>query len=159
MTHYYTGFPSGSESKEPACNVGDPGSIPGLGRSPGEGNGNPLQYSCLKNPMDSRAWQNTVHGVTKRRTWLSNFTFIIIHPGMWRECWIISWETLVLISAQIIFDCTTSLGLNLPSYEVKSLDEVTQNFPWGASIPLVNEQNTLVVTLGVTSSRDGTCFL
>ena len=65
MTHYYTGFPSGSESKEPACNVGDPGSIPGLGRSPGEGNGNPLQYSCLGNPMDRGAWQATVHGVAE----------------------------------------------------------------------------------------------
>ena len=50
------GFPGGSEGKVSACNVGDPGSIPGLGRSPGEGNGNPLQYSCLENPMDRRAW-------------------------------------------------------------------------------------------------------
>ena len=47
----YWGFPSGSEDKASACNAGDPGSIPGLGRSPGEGNGNPLQYSCLENPM------------------------------------------------------------------------------------------------------------
>ena len=45
-------FPGGSDGKASACNAGDPGSIPGLGRSPGEGNGNPLQYSCLKNPMD-----------------------------------------------------------------------------------------------------------
>ena len=134
MTHYHTGFPSGSEGKEPACNVGYPRSIPGLGRSPREGNGNPLQYSCLKNPMDSGAWQATIHGVTKSRTWMNNFTFIIIHPGRWKECWIISWETLVLISGQIIFDCTTSLKLNLPSDEVKSLDEATQKFPWGASI-------------------------
>ena len=50
------GFPGGSDSKETACNVGDLGSIPGLGRSPGEGNGNPLQYSCLENPMEGRAW-------------------------------------------------------------------------------------------------------
>ena len=49
-------FPGGSEVKAPASNVGDPGSIPGLGRSPGEGNGNPLQYSCLENPMDEGAW-------------------------------------------------------------------------------------------------------
>ena len=46
------GFPGGSDDKAPACNAGDPGLIPGLGRSPGEGNGNPLQYSCLENPMD-----------------------------------------------------------------------------------------------------------
>ena len=48
-----------------ACNAGDLGLIPGLGRSPGEGNGNPLQYSCLENPMDREAWQATVHGVTE----------------------------------------------------------------------------------------------
>ena len=53
------GFPSGSDSKESACSVGDPGSVPGLGRSPGEGNGNPLQYSCLENPMNREAWQAT----------------------------------------------------------------------------------------------------
>ena len=51
--------------KESACNAGDPGSIPGSGRFPGEGNGNPLQYSCLKNSVDRGAWQATVHGVTK----------------------------------------------------------------------------------------------
>ena len=50
------GFPGGSEVKVSASNVGDPGSIPGLGRSPGEGNGHPLQYSCLENPMDGEAW-------------------------------------------------------------------------------------------------------
>ena len=53
------GFLSGSDSKESACSVGDPGSVPGLGRSPGEGNGNPLQYSCLENPMNREAWQAT----------------------------------------------------------------------------------------------------
>ena len=50
------GFPGGSDGKVPVCNSGDLGSIPGLGRSPGEGNGNPLQYSCLENPMDKGAW-------------------------------------------------------------------------------------------------------
>ena len=55
--------------------MGDPGSIPGLERSPGEGNGNPLQYSCLENPMDGGAWWATVHGVAKSRTQLSDFTF------------------------------------------------------------------------------------
>ena len=49
-------FPGGSDGKASACNAGDPGSIPGLRRSPGEGNGNPLQYSCLENPMDGGAW-------------------------------------------------------------------------------------------------------
>ena len=51
-----TGFPGGSDGKASACNVGDPGSNPGSGRSPGEGNGNPCQYSCLENPMDRGAW-------------------------------------------------------------------------------------------------------
>ena len=53
--------------KESACNSGDLGLIPGLGGSPGEGNGNPLQYSCLENPMDRGAWQATVYGVTRVR--------------------------------------------------------------------------------------------
>ena len=59
------GFPMGSDSKESACRVGGPGSILGLGRSPGEGNGNPFQYSCLENPMDRGDWQATVPGVTE----------------------------------------------------------------------------------------------
>ena len=54
-----TGFPSGSDSKVSACNLGDLGLIPESGRSPGEGNGKPLQYSCLENPMDGGAWQAT----------------------------------------------------------------------------------------------------
>ena len=69
------GFPGGSEVKESASNAGDLGSIPGSGRSPGEGNGNPLQYSCLENPMDGVAWWATVHGVAKSRTRLSDLTF------------------------------------------------------------------------------------
>ena len=59
------GFPGGSDSKESACNVGDLGSIPGSERSPAEGNGYPLQYSGLENPMNRGAWWDTVHGVTK----------------------------------------------------------------------------------------------
>ena len=66
------GFPGGSDSKESACNAGDWSSIPALERSTGEENGNPLQYSCLENPVDREAWQATVHGVTKCRTRLSN---------------------------------------------------------------------------------------
>ena len=68
------GLPWWSEGKASAFNAGDPGSIPGWGRSPGEGNGNPLQYSCLENPMDGEAWWATVHGVTKSRTRLSDLT-------------------------------------------------------------------------------------
>ena len=69
-------FPGCSEDKASACHVGDPGLIPGLGRSPGEGNGNPLQYSCLENPMDKEAWRATVHRVTKSQTQLSKFTLL-----------------------------------------------------------------------------------
>jgi len=58
--------------KESACNVGDLGSIPGSGKSPGEGNGNPLQYSYLENPMDRTAWWATIHGVAKSQTELSD---------------------------------------------------------------------------------------
>ena len=65
-------FPSGSAGKESACNAGDIGLIPGLGRSPGEENGNPLQYSCLGNSMDGGSWRATVYGVTKSQTKFSN---------------------------------------------------------------------------------------
>ena len=68
-------FFSGSEVKASACNAGDLGSIPGSGRSRGEGNGNSFQCSCLENPMDGGAWWATVHRVAKSRTWLSDFTF------------------------------------------------------------------------------------
>ena len=58
-------FPGGSDGKESACQAGDPGLIPRLGRLPGEGNGYPLQYSCLENPADRGAWQTTVYGICK----------------------------------------------------------------------------------------------
>ena len=68
-------FPGGSDDKASACNAGDPGLILWSGRSPGEGNDNSFQYSCLENPMEGGAWQATVHGVTKSWTRLSDFTF------------------------------------------------------------------------------------
>ena len=64
----YIGFSGGSDSKKFACNAGDMGSILGSGRFPGEGNGNPLQYSCLENSMDRGTWWTVVHGVTKSQT-------------------------------------------------------------------------------------------
>ena len=79
-TSVFLGFPGDSDGKESACNVGDPGSICGLGKSPGEGNGNPLQYSCLENPVDRAAWQATVHGVEKSWTRLSDFTSLHFLP-------------------------------------------------------------------------------
>ena len=73
------GFPGGSEVKASARNARGLGSIPGSGRSTGEGNGNPLQYSCLENPMDGGTWWAIVHGVAKSRTRLSDFTFTFFH--------------------------------------------------------------------------------
>ena len=67
-------FPGGPDGKVSAYKAGDPGLIPGLGRSPGGGHGNPLQYSCLGNPIDRGAWQATVHGVIESQTCLSNYT-------------------------------------------------------------------------------------
>ena len=69
---FSTGFPGVSAVKNPPASTGDSGSTPGLGRSPGEGNGNPLWYYCLENSMDRGAWWATVHRVTKDRTWLSD---------------------------------------------------------------------------------------
>ena len=89
------GFPGGSEVKASAYDEGNLGSIPGSGRSPGEGNGNPFQYSCLENPMDRGAWWATVHGVAKSlvgyspwvaksQTRLSNITLtIFLKIGIW----------------------------------------------------------------------------
>ena len=77
MYTFFRDFPGGSDVKASAYNAGDPGSIPGSGKSSGEGNGNPLQYSCLENPMDGGAWWATVHGVAKSRTGLSDFTYLL----------------------------------------------------------------------------------
>ena len=80
------GFPGGSDGKESSCNAGDLGSIPGSGRSPGEGNGYPLQYSCLENSMYMGAQWAIVHGVAKSQTQLSNwhfhFHFVIVRLGL-----------------------------------------------------------------------------
>ena len=83
----YSGFPDGSVGKEFTCNAGDTGSVPGLGRSLGGGNGNPLQYSCLENPMDRGAWWATVHGVAKELDVTARMHYVLyskalvfIHP-------------------------------------------------------------------------------
>ena len=81
------GFPGDSDSKESVCNSGDPGLIHGLGRAPGEGNGNLLQYSYLENPMDRRAWWATVHGVVKSRTQVTR----LLRQAEW-----LKFETLII---------------------------------------------------------------
>ena len=75
--HLLRGLPWQLSGKESACNAGDTGSIPGSGRSPGEGNGNPLQYSCLENPTDRGAWCTIVHRVTKSQTRLSHWAHTV----------------------------------------------------------------------------------
>ena len=77
LLNYSCGFPGGSDGKASVCNAGDPGSIPGLGRSPGEENGSPLQDYCLENLMDGGAWWAIVHRVTKSWTWLKQLN---MHP-------------------------------------------------------------------------------
>ena len=77
------GFAGDSEVKASACNAGDLGLVPGSGRSPGEGNGNPLQYSCLENPREGGAWWATVHGVAKSQTRLSYFASVSIELPWW----------------------------------------------------------------------------
>ena len=72
----YRGFPGGSVVKNPPANAGDAGLIPGSGRSPGGGHGNPLQYSCLENPSDRGAWRATVHVVVKSQTQLSTHALL-----------------------------------------------------------------------------------
>ena len=79
-------FPGGSDGKASAYNSGDLGSIPGLGRYPGEGNGNPLQYSCLENPMDGGTWQATVHGVAESDTTEQHLLYQR-HFRQWCDCY------------------------------------------------------------------------
>ena len=76
------GLLGGSDSEEATCNAGAPGLIPELGRSPGEGNGYPLQYSCLDNPMDRGAWWATVHCFTVRHDWVTNMFTVLACVGL-----------------------------------------------------------------------------
>ena len=78
------GFPGGSDSKDSACNAGDLGSIPGLGRSPGEGHGNSFKYSCLENPMDRGAWQATVSRVAQSQIKLKQLSMYasLVDPSL-----------------------------------------------------------------------------
>ena len=82
-SHTYRGIPWWLGSKVYACSVGDPGSIPGSGRSPGDGNGNPLQYSCLENPVDRGAWRATVHGVAESDMTEQLTPFYILRTFTW----------------------------------------------------------------------------
>jgi len=96
------GSPVGSESKESVCQCRKPSFIPGLERSPGEGNGYSLQYSCLENPTDRGAWWATVHGVTKSQTWLNTFTF---HNAFKFHLCCHKWQDFILFYSWMIFYC------------------------------------------------------
>ena len=85
MSIWTASKPLSSDGKVSACNAGDLGLIPRSGRSPGEGSGNPLQYSCLQNPMDGGAWGTAVHGVAKSQTRLSDFTHSLTHSPICKE--------------------------------------------------------------------------
>ena len=99
------GFPGGSDGKASACNARDLGSIPGSARSPGEGNGNPIQHSCLENPMDGGAWKAAVHGVAKSRTRLSDFTFTFM---VYSLCAYVQFSTVSLLCLTLCdpMDCS-----------------------------------------------------
>ena len=86
MPSPFVSFPQSSVSKESACNAGDPGSLSGSGRSPGEGNGNPVQYSCLENPMDRGAWQAAAHGVARVGHHLATEPPPPLHAGLLAPC-------------------------------------------------------------------------
>ena len=85
VSSFLPGFPGGSDSKESVCNMGDPALISGPGRSPGEGTGNPLQYSCLGNPTDRESWRDTVHGVAESdmTEWLTHVSWQYVFLGNW----------------------------------------------------------------------------
>ena len=109
---YKLGFPCGSAGKESACNVEDLGSIPGLGRSPGEGKGYPLQYSGLENSMDCM-----VHGVAKSQTWLSTFHFHftqVLHFELF--CWL--WGLIHFFSGIFAHSSTYNCYLNLILFNI-----------------------------------------
>ena len=108
------GFLGGSAGKESACNAGNLGSILGLGRCPGEGNGNPLQYSCLENPMAREAWRATVHGVARVRhnwgtnilTWTSLISWLFKASGKRLYMWLYTYLS-TLLKIPLIFDGST----------------------------------------------------
>ena len=111
----FWGFPGGSDSKESTCNVGDLGLIPGLGRSPGEGNSYPLQHSHLENSVDRGAQQVIVHGVTKRQTQLSDFHVTSLMIQYLSLCYLeshISWFSLKCTIFYPLYPCKGYLTSN-----------------------------------------------
>ena len=113
------GLPCSSDGNESACSAGDPGLIPGLRRFPGEGNGNPLQYSCLENSMDRGTWRATVHRVAKSWTWLSHkgassqgCGFSSGHVWMWELDYKESWASKNWCFWTVVLDKTLESSLD-----------------------------------------------
>ena len=119
-------FSDGSAGKETACNAGDVSLIPGSGRSPGGGHGNPRQYSCLKNPMDWEAWRTTVQGVAKSQTRLSTSTFRCIS---WSDIQQLREE--VLLWSQSSFHMKKQESIRLWSPLTKSICQANNRGRWG----------------------------
>ena len=129
------GFPGGSEVKASACNAGDLGSIPGLGRSPGGRHGNPLQYSCLENPLDGGAWWATVHGVAKNRTRLSDFvssTYFCVDTSEYVVLCLVTLSGLTLCDPM---DCSLPGSSAMGILQARILDWVAMPSSSGSSQP------------------------
>ena len=120
--YLFKGFPCSSVGKKSACNAGDLGSIPGLGRSPGEGNGNPLQYSCLENPMDRGAWQATGY----------KFIYLAALGLSWstQNLCCIMWELSLRHTGSLVsgweFSCSMAYGILVPRPRIKFESPVLQ---------------------------------
>ena len=110
-TGFCMGFPGGSDSKVSARNAGDPDSVSGLGRSPGEGNGNPVQYSCLENSSDRGAWLARVHGFAESRTWLSNCHFSLSYRSRIYPSQLQTWQKSRERKISFIFSIKRRLAL------------------------------------------------
>ena len=140
-THIYIGLPSGSDGKASASSAGNTSSIPGLGRSPGEENGNPLQYPCLENLMDRGAWWATVHGVAKSQTWLHFHFHIYLY--------------ILYIHTYIILSLLGTLK------EIERAQEMKKNKQWNYKDTIVQKETSrkswrLWVTYGSVTSHHKT---
>ena len=136
--------PGGSEVKASACNAGDLGWIPKSGRSPGEGNGNPLQYSCLENPMDGGAWWATVHRVAKSWTRLSNFTHSLTHSN---QGYIIQ----LLCERELLRDASKPVEVEPVSGDLRS--------PWEGALPYPASISVLCIKDSCKKDRAGRWLL
>ena len=104
---FFSSFPSGSDGKESACNAGGLSSIPGLGRSPGGGHGNPFQYSCLEDPMDRGTWLATVYRVTKRvRHDLAHVSLLLFFPSRFIDLHFCLCDSTILCASTILITVT-----------------------------------------------------